>query len=169
MNSYDPIHDGDCNQTTDLDYNTPNYKLPLWKNNTVTSWMSQMNYAMATIDTVMHNLALRTSIDGSVPPELFSTVEQLEKDVAALKDVALRMTQAETNITNLQTQMANVIQDVGTLLINYNNLDTRMTTAETAIQNLQGEINEVQSNVDSNLDAIQALETRVYALEHPSS
>lgn len=168
MRDNDPIH-GDGNQPEfNPDYNTPNYRLPLWKNNTVTSWLVQMNYAMRTIDTVMHNLALRTSIDGSVPPELFSTVEKLEQDVAALKDTALRVTQAEANITNLQTQMATVIQDVGTLLINYNNLDTRMTTAETAIQNLQGEINRVQNNVDANLDAIHALETRVYALENPT-
>ena len=161
----DPIHDGDCNQTTDLDYSTPNYKLPLWKQSTVTSWMSQMNYAMATIDTVMHNLALRTSIDGSVPPELFSTVEQLEKDVAALKDVALRMTQAETNITNLQTQMANVIQDVNTLRINFNNIDTRMTTAESAIQNLQADVDEIQQNVNTNSTDIADLKQRVAALE----
>lgn len=161
----DPIHGGDCNQTTDLDYSTPNYKLPLWKQSTVTSWMSQMNYAMATIDTVMHNLALRTSIDGSVPPELFSTVEQLEKDVAALKDVALRMTQAETNITNLQTQMANVIQDVNTLRINFNNIDTRMTTAESAIQNLQADVDEIQQNVNTNSTDIADLKQRVAALE----
>lgn len=161
----DPIHGGDCNQTTDLDYSTPNYKLPLWKQSTVTSWMSQMNYAMATIDTVMHNLALRTSIDGSVPPELFSTVEQLEKDVAALKDVALRMTQAETNITNLQTQMANVIQDVNTLRINFNNIDTRMTTAESAIQNLQADVDRIQQNVNTNSTDIADLKQRVAALE----
>lgn len=161
----DPIHGGDCNQTTDLDYSTPNYKLPLWKQSTVTSWMSQMNYAMATIDTVMHNLALRTSIDGSVPPELFSTVEQLEKDVAALKDVALRMTQAETNITNLQTQMTNVIQDVNTLRINFNNIDTRMTTAESAIQNLQADVDEIQQNVNTNSTDIADLKQRVAALE----
>lgn len=165
METYDPIHGGDGNQTTDLDYSTPNYKLPLWKHSTVTSWITQMNYAMTTIDIVMHNLALRTSIDGSVPPELFSTVEQLEKDVAALKDVALRMTQAETNITNLQTQMANIIQDVNTLRINFNNIDTRMTTAESAIQNLQADVDNIQENVNTNSDDIANLKQRVAALE----
>ena len=168
---YDPIHD-DNNQPpsyTGIEYTTPNYKLPLWKNSTVTSWMVQLNYAMTTIDIVMHNLALRTSIDGSVPSELFSTVEQLEKDVAQLKDTALRMTQAEDSITNLQTQMANVIQDVSTLRVNYTNLDTRMSTVESVIQNLQGEIDKIQVNVNNNSSEIEALKARITALETPSS
>lgn len=165
----DPIHGNPNTPTTGVEQTTPNYHLPLWQNNTVTSWLVDLNYAMSTIDFVMHNLALRTSIDGSVPPELFSTVEQLEKDVAELKTVALRMTQAEENITNLQTQTANLIQDTNTLRINYNNLDTRMSTAESAIQNLQSDVDKIQNNVNINSDEIESLKARVTALENSSS
>lgn len=167
--SYDPIHPGDTNPPAGVQQTTPNYNLPLWQNNTVTSWLVQLNYAMQTIDTVMHNLALRTSIDGTVPPELFSTVEKLEQDVAELKNVALRVTHAEESITNLQTQMANLLSDVNTLRINYVNLDTRMSTAESSIQNLQGELDKIQENVNSNTATLTAIESRVSNLENPSS
>ena len=153
----DPIHGGVIPMES-----TPNYRLPLWKANTITSWLQQMNYAMLTIDTIMHNLTLRTSIDGSVPQELFSTVEQLEKDVAEFKEAA-------EAVTNLQTQMANVLSDVATLRINYNNVDTRLTTVESAIQNLQSDIDKVQNNVNINSDEIVALENRVKTLENSSS
>lgn len=162
----DPIHGGQTPETDE--YSTPNYKLPLWKSRTVTSWLTQMNYAMTTIDTVMHNLALRTSIDGTVPPELFSTVEQLEKDVAELKNVALRVTEAEEAISRLQTTMAIATQDINTLRINYNNVDTRMTTAESAIQNLQTQIDKVETNANTNFDDITALTARVEVLESKS-
>lgn len=168
MTSNDPIH-GNMNPPAPGDYSTPNYQLPLWQSDTVTSWLGQMNYAMSRIDTVMHNLALRTSIDGTVPEELFSTVEQIEKDIAELKTSALRITQLEESVTNLQTQMANVLQDLNTLRINYVNADTRISTVESSITNLQGLYDKVQANVNDNSEDIDKLETRVSALEGSSS
>lgn len=153
----DPIHDDNQpeNPTLPGEYSTPNYHLPLWKNNTVTSWLTQMNYAMTAIDVIMHNFSLRTSIDGEVPKELISAVERLEAEMDDLRDTAMRVTQLEQQVTSLQTQMANALQDINTLRINYINIDTRMSTAESAIQNLQAEIDKIQTNVNTNSEDIE--------------
>lgn len=82
----DPIHPDPDDPTTPTEPTdpdlptryTPNYKLPLWDKDSLTSWLSTMNYAMTTIDFALHKLALITPLDGKVPPELVDSVTKLE-------------------------------------------------------------------------------------------
>lgn len=132
---------------------TPNYKLPQWDATTVTSWLTQMNYAMLTIDTVMHNLALRTSFDGEIPPELISDVERLNAQMqtvaAQVADFDGRIALLETKQTSMETSLATAKQDIGTLQVNYSNLDTRVSTLELQMTNLTANVNKIAENLDT--------------------
>lgn len=158
----DPIHD---NKPEEIKYFTPNYKLPLWQHNTVTSWLIQMNYAMTQIDTVMHNLALRTSIDGDIPEELISAVEKLESQVNELQATAEKVVLQESQIASIDSRLTTAQADISTLMINYKNLDTRMNTAENVLSNLQNEFDKLQETFNQHITEYNSLADRVAALE----
>lgn len=141
----DPIHGNNSAESTN-DYKTTNYGLPLWRAETVTSWLSQMNNAMNIIDNVMHALALRTSVTGEPSQELIDSVSKLETEMQSVSASLVRLSNLAEQVTNLQTQSATNTQDIQTLMLNYTNLDTRMSTAESAIQQLRTEIEKLQNN-----------------------
>lgn len=132
-------------------YQTPNYKLPLWRDTTVTSWLGDMNDAMSKIDTVMHRLELRTSIDGQVPPEAIEELANLSESVNTMKttleNVSSDLLALQTTYTNQQAQITTLTAVTNNVQANYVNLDTRMETAESAIQNIQNAIQKLQENL----------------------
>lgn len=142
---------------------TPNYRLPIWRANTVTSWLVQLNNAMLILDTVLHDFALRTSDTGEIPNELVTQVETNTDDIAEIKTSLCSTVENLKNVTeqltNLSSTVANHTQNLNTLFINYNNIDTRMETAESAIDGLRQEVTKLNNNLNT-------LEQRVSALEN---
>lgn len=142
---------------------TPNYRLPIWRSNTVTSWLVQLNNAMLILDTVLHDFALRTSDTGEIPNELVTQVETNTDDIAEIKTSLCSTVENLKNVTeqltNLSSTVANHTQNLNTLFINYNNIDTRMETAESAIDGLRQEVTKLNNNLNT-------LEQRVSALEN---
>lgn len=161
---YDPIHPGEPDvPSIPDDYTTPNYHLLLWKKSTITSWLTQLNKNMLKIDVIMHNLALRTSIDGDVPPEAIENIITINEEIAKINNTIEPLVEQvnlmQQSVNNLQTQMTTVLADVGTLKINYVNLDTRMSTVESTQQNITSTVEKIENNYND-------LNTRVMALEN---
>lgn len=164
---YDPIHpDVPPVPGPDETGYTPNYKLLLVLRNTVTSWLTILNTNMALIDTAMHNLELRTSIDGQVPPEAINDIIKLNEQVAELQETVKQIAINTANITNLQTQVTTNTTDIATLKVNYTNLDTRIVTLAASLQNVQETLEKVQTNLLTLTGSVTDLETRVTALEN---
>lgn len=154
----DPIHP-DVPEIPTTEYGeTPNYKFLLSLKDSITSWLNYMNTNLLKIDTVMHELALRTSIDGKVPPEAIESLIQVEKELVILNSTvethSNELDAIEQQLLNLQTLQA----DVSILKQNYLNLDTKVTAFETRLDSLQTSIAKLSTNFDS-------LEERVVALE----
>lgn len=142
---------------------TPNYHLPQWRENDVTSWLVQMNYAMMAIDLALHGLALRTSIDG-LPTEALESIEKLEKDMAAaqttLFELVTTVTSLNQTVANQQTQLATIATQITTLTTNYVNCDTRLSTMEAALEGVKTSVEKVTENLNSLTDRVQALEDK---------
>lgn len=141
---------------------TPNLKLPQWEKDDVTSWMTQLNSAMLLIDSAVHAIMLRTSIDG-VPEEAISDIEKLNNQVSVLQETVANMqdllNKVDSETANLDTNVTQIMQQLNTLTINYQNLDTRVSTVESKCQNLNTLIEKLQENVNS-------IDTRVTDLEN---
>lgn len=142
---------------------TPNYKLPQWDGETVTSWLVQMNYAMLTIDTALHGLALRTSV-GDIPEDVIKDVEKLNlfmsKSTILLGELCEEVTALKATSANQQTQLATLGSQVSTLNINYVNCDTRLSTLESAIEGLRMNVEKLTENLNSLTDRVAALEDK---------
>lgn len=140
---------------------TPNYGLPLWKASDVTSWLMQINGAMLRIDTIMHDLALRTGING-LPDDLVTTVSKLTQDVDVLKcsvaDLANKNANTELIVQNMNTQVAAIKTDLSSITINLTNLDTRVMTVDTKTEGIQNKVTLLQSDlnmISSTVDNLQ--------------
>lgn len=157
---------------------TENYQLPQWDAQTVTSWMTQLNYAMFRIDQVMHGLALRTGIDG-VSEELIKDVEKLNEEY---NKIACKLAEVNNNLydnnaqqASIQTQLTNLATQVQTLTTNLVNVDTRLSTVESKAENIQLQLtktmenlNQLSTDVTGVSDALEELALRVQALEEKS-
>ena len=158
MNNFDPIHP-DIPEFPDTELQlTPNYNLLLMVKDTITSWLNIVNTNMLKIDTAMHDLTLRTSIDGEIPPEAIEDLIRLEANLTSLSSTVEKhdedIDDIEHQLLNLQT----LSTDVSVLKQNYINLDTKMTAFETRLDMLQATVTKLDNNYN-------ALEERVAALE----
>lgn len=130
---------------------TPNYGLPLWKASDVTSWLMQMNGAMLRIDNIMHDLALRTGING-LPDDLVTTVSKLCQDVAVLNCTVGELSNKQANqdllMQNMNTQFSAMKTDIASLQLSITNLDTRVMTVDSANQQNRNDITLIKSDLN---------------------
>lgn len=130
-------------------FQTENYQLPLWQGNSVTSWLTTMNYAMQRIDSVMHDLALRTGVDG-LPDEAVEEVVRLSNQMQEVREDLNTIIEDVGNmlitIGNLQTSITDLTTRVQTLTVNTVNLDTRMVTIESRYTDLEARVSKLENN-----------------------
>lgn len=128
---------------------TEHYQLPLWQADTLTSWLTTMNYAMTRIDDILHDQALRTSVDG-LPDEqieelvrLSNLTSEMQQDVNTLKETVGNML---ISMGNLQTSITDLTSRIQILTTNTVNLDTRMTTIENRMSDLEARVSKLENN-----------------------
>lgn len=130
---------------------TPNYGLPLWKASDVTSWLMQMNGAMLRIDTILHDLALRTGING-LPDDLVTTVSNLCQNYEVLKCTVSEMGNKQANLEllmqNVNTQVSAMKTDVSAMGISITNFDTRLLSQESVTQAIRNDVNLIKSDMN---------------------
>lgn len=145
------------------------YGLPLWKASDVTSWLMQMNGAMIRIDSIMHNIALRTGING-IPEDLTNTVSQLCSEFNQFKvqlcEVTNDVATQKLNILNLTQQINNMQTDLSSMQLTATNLNTRMLTLETTQQNQANSLTMVQTDVNMMSKTINALQSALTQLQN---
>lgn len=157
---YDPIHP----DTGDTD-KTPNYQLLLNRADTITSWLTIFNINMSKIDIIMHNLALRTSVNGEVPPEAIDDIVRLNGQVVALQEQVKQIPLLTEQLANLATTVTTNSTDINTLKINFTNADTQISTINVRLQGLQESIEKCQTNISTLNDTLSALNTNITNLE----
>lgn len=128
QNKTDPIHPDEPETPTLPERHTPNYKLPLWDKNSVTSWMSTMNYAMTTIDFALHKLALGTPLDGDIPDSLVNSITALEE----------WKQEAEERISTVELNLIALQKTVNTIQESLNQLTIKVDTNTRDIEELRG-------------------------------
>lgn len=151
---------------------TPNYGLPLWKASDVTSWLMQINGAMLRIDTIMHDLALRTGING-LPDDLVTCVSKLTQDVEVLKcsvgDLSNKNASTELIVQNMNTQVAAIKTDLSSITINLTNLDTRLMTVDTKTENLENKMTLMRSDVNMIQQSINNLQSNMLQFQNATN
>lgn len=139
---------------------TPWYGLPQWAAGDVTSWLMQMNGAMLRIDTIMHDLALRTGING-LPDDLVSCVAKVSQDVEVIKCTIGEMTNKQANIDlmmqNLNTQFSAMKTDVASLTLSVTNLDTRIMTVDSKADGMKNDIVLLKTDLNMLSKTVQNL------------
>lgn len=139
---------------------TRNYGLPLWKASDVTSWLTQMNAAMMRIDEVMHDLALRTGVNG-VADDLAKSVGLLLNDVEVLKcnmaDINNKAASNELLMQNMSTQMSAMHTNMSSLELTLTNLDTRIMTVESKNQNQDNSMTLIKSDLQQAAAGLKSL------------
>lgn len=129
QNKTDPVHPDEPGTPTLPERHTPNYELPLWDKNSVTSWMSTMNYAMTTIDLALHKLALGTPLDGNIPDSLVNSITALEE----------WKQEAEERISTVELNLIALQQTVNTIQESLNQLTIKVDTNTRDIEELRGD------------------------------
>lgn len=149
--------------STDKVVETLHYKLPQWRENDITSWLTQMNYAMQRVDDVMWQLALRTGIDG-LPDETVEEVvrlsnwsEQVNADLNTLKE---SVGNSLISQSNMQTQITTIQTRLETITTNLVNIDTRMNTLESKMDGIQVVLSKLENNLNALTERVEALESR---------
>lgn len=132
---------------------TKYYKLPLWKANTVTSWLYGINKAMMQIDFLFHQFALRTAINGSTD-ELQNLVEKLELDVDCLNS------QVSKSIQEI-AELSKVLADS---LATDEVRDEKLRRYSTELRNLTIRISSVEASSGNSAEDIKLLEDAVESL-----
>lgn len=139
---------------------TPWYGLPQWAAGDVTSWLMQMNAAMLRIDTIMHDLALRTGING-LPDDLVSCVAKVSQDVEVIKCTIGEMANKQANIDllmqNLSTQFSAMKTDVASLTLSVTNLDTRIMTVDSKADGMKNDIVLLKTDLNMLSKTVQNL------------
>ena len=139
---------------------TPWYGLPQWAAGDVTSWLMQMNGAMLRIDTIMHDLALRTGING-LPDDLVSCVAKVSQDVEVIKCTIGEMSNKQANIDllmqNLSTQFSAMKTDVASLTLSVTNLDTRIMTVDSKADGMKNDIVLLKTDLNMLSKTVQNL------------
>lgn len=139
---------------------TPWYGLPQWAAGDVTSWLMQMNGAMLRIDTIMHDLALRTGING-LPDDLVSCVAKLSQDMEVVKCTIGEMSNKQANVDllmqNLNTQFSAMKTDVASLTLSVTNLDTRIMTIDSKADGMKNDIVLLKTDLNMLSKTVQNL------------
>ena len=139
---------------------TPWYGLPQWAAGDVTSWLMQMNGAMLRIDTIMHDLALRTGING-LPDDLVSCVAKLSQDMEVVKCTIGEMSNKQANVDllmqNLNTQFSAMKTDVASLTLSVTNLDTRIMTVDSKADGMKNDIVLLKTDLNMLSKTVQNL------------
>lgn len=139
---------------------TPWYGLPQWAAGDVTSWLMQMNGAMLRIDTIMHDLALRTGING-LPDDLVSCVAKLSQDMEVVKCTIGEMSNKQANIDllmqNLNTQFSAMKTDVASLSLSVTNLDTRIMTVDSKADGMKNDMVLLKTDLNMLSKTVQNL------------
>ena len=155
---FPPVDGCGCDKGTEF------YNLPLWKASTVTSWLQQMNGAMIRIDSILHNLALRTGING-LPDDVVNCVQKLAQDMAEVQCTVSQLTNEGANtkllLQNTQTAMGSVQTDISTLQLSVTNLDTRLMTIASSQDNVKNSINIVKSDLTMLASTVKSLSGNV--------
>lgn len=140
---------------------TPNYGLPLWKASDVTSWLMQMNGAMLRIDTIMHDLALRTGING-LPDDLVTTVSKLCQDVQQLNSMTCELGNKTANMEllmqNMNTSFSAMKTDIASMQLSLTNFDTRLMTVDSANQQNKNDITLIKTDLNMLSKTVNALQ-----------
>lgn len=151
---------------------TPNYGLPLWKASDVTSWLMQINGAMLRIDTIMHDLALRTGING-LPDDLVTCVSKLTQDVEVLKctigELGNKTASTELIVQNMNTQVAAIKTDLSSITINLTNFDTRLMTVDTKTEGLENRVTLMRSDVNMIQQAVTNLQSNMLQFQNATN
>lgn len=139
---------------------TPWYGLPQWAAGDVTSWLMQMNGAMLRIDTIMHDLALRTGING-LPDDLVSCVAKVSQDVEVIKCTVGELSNKQANVDllmqNLNTQFSAMKTDVASLTLSVTNLDTRIMTVDSKADGMKNDIVLLKTDLNMLSKTVQNL------------
>ena len=139
---------------------TPWYGLPQWAAGDVTSWLMQMNGAMLRIDTIMHDLALRTGING-LPDDLVSCVAKLSQDMEVVKCTIGELSNKQANVDllmqNLNTQFSAMKTDVASLTLSVTNLDTRIMTVDSKADGMKNDIVLLKTDLNMLSKTVQNL------------
>lgn len=156
----------------DCSNKTPNYGLPLWRASDVTSWLMQMNGAMLRIDTIMHDLALRTGING-LPDDLVTTVSKLCQDVGVLQctvgELQNKTCNMELLMQNLNTSMGAIKTDIASIQLNLTNMDTRIMTVDSANQQLRNDMTLVKSDLNMLSNTVTNLQSNVQQFQQATN
>lgn len=139
---------------------TPWYGLPQWAAGDVTSWLMQMNGAMMRIDTIMHDLALRTGING-LPDDLVSCVAKVSQDVEVIKCTVGELSNKQANVDllmqNINTQFSAMKTDVASLTLSVTNLDTRIMTVDSKADGMKNDIVLLKTDLNMLSKTVQNL------------
>lgn len=142
--------------------NTPWYGLPQWKASDVTSWLMQMNGAMLRIDTILHDLALRTGING-LPDDLVTTVSKLCGDVEQMKCTMGELTNKQANVEllmqNINTQFSAMKTDVASLQLTMTNFDTRLMATDSKANALKNDVTLIKTDINMLSSTVQNLQS----------
>lgn len=137
---------------------TEYYHLPLWKANTVTSWLWGINSAMVKIDSLFHDFALRTKLEDS-DFEIVDEVNGLGDRVETLED---NLGSAYSDLANLTGQISSVVAQIelcnnklATMMYNLNNFEVRLKTTELKGENTDADL----SNVNAGLEGLKQAQT----------
>lgn len=175
--AYDPIHPDNPPTPPVENPTTPNYKLILMLADSITSWLNVVNTNMEKIDTAIHNVELRTSISGEVPPEAIEDIIKLNEAVKTMSEEIDAIT-ASLNIEHeksddFETRIANNTSNISTLQINATANDKRITALETfttsindTLTKLSETVQQLNESVQSITTDIDTLDVRVTALEN---
>lgn len=140
---------------------TPNYGLPLWKASDVTSWLMQLNGAMLRIDTIMHDLALRTGING-LPDDLVTTVSKLCQDMEQMKcmvgELGNKTANMELLMQNMNTSFSAMKTDIASMQLSLTNFDTRLMTVDSANQQNKNDITLIKTDLNMLSQTVNALQ-----------
>lgn len=142
--------------------NTPWYGLPQWKASDVTSWLMQMNGAMLRIDTILHDLALRTGING-LPDDLVTTVSKLCGDVEQMKCTMGELTNKQANVEllmqNINTQFSAMKTDVASLQLTMTNFDTRLMAVDSKANALKNDVTLIKTDINMLSSTVKNLQS----------
>lgn len=148
------------------EYPTPqvtiNYKLPLWKGEDVTSWLTQMNYAMNTLDDTLHAFALRTSITGDVPEEL---IRQLEANSAYIEKIKPIIVQVQTDINTINQHLNDNTEDITILQTAVSNLKANYAILDQKVHALEINLSVVENTANKNEQQIEQIWEEIHTIQ----
>lgn len=150
---------------------TKHYKLPLWHDEDVTSWLVQVNCAMERIDEALHAIACHTGkryIDGKLK-EMYAELEGLHKRVDDLSANHVALANIVDAMGNtLKTAMDNIEKlqfDLSKLEVDVAGNTANIEELRTDLESLRNLVNEISDLAISNQNKIAAIQDTLYDQE----